>query len=281
MQKVTKEKKSMWKQTLLTLLLPEPAWVIFWDFFPFFYNFPGWLNFSVTLQIQKQTMATDAHLSQQSQNHTLLFSPPAPPSTPKSQSWGHCSKFCTVQPVHYWDFATWGCQLQKTHQNQNDLRHHCLVLGVICVPQIKGKKCCQTSTSPLGPGEGEVGSLTSCEKQITESLGQDLYLFWAAVLHCSHKLSWIHLLFNLLQKLSLNNSGFGAVFKENIHKVLEQQYLKGNLGLFFLPSGSCQLCTAEHARAQLQSAFFWGSKHLSFCHLVKSMFSFTSGYLIV
>lgn len=162
---------------MLTLLLLEPAWVIFWDFLPSFYNFPGWLNFSVTLQIRKQTVATGAHLSQQSQNYTLLFSPPAPPSTPRSQSWGHCLKFCTVQPVHAWGFATWGCQLQNTHQNQNGLRHHCRALRVICVPQIKGRKCYQTRASPPAPGEGEVGSLTSSEKQTTESLGQVLYLF--------------------------------------------------------------------------------------------------------
>lgn len=134
MQKVTKKnpkQNNMWKQILLTLLLPESAWVILWDFFCSFYNFPGWLNFSLTLQIQKQTVATGAHLSQQSQNHTLLFSPPAPPSTLKSQNWGHCLTFCTVQPEHAWDFATWGCQLQNTHQNQNGLRHHCHALRVI------------------------------------------------------------------------------------------------------------------------------------------------------
>lgn len=60
------------------------------------------------------------------------------------------------------------------------------------------------------------------------------------------------------------------MFTGSIHKVLEQQYLKGHLGLLFLPGGSCQLCTDECARVQLQSAFFWGSQHLSFCHPVKS-----------
>lgn len=149
MQKVTKEKNpNMQKQILLTLLLPEPASVIFWDFFPFFYNFPGWLNFPVTLQIQKQVVPTGALLSQQSQNLTLLFSLPAPLSPPKSQNWGNCLKFCTVLPVHAWNFATWGCQLQKTHQNQNGLRRHCHAQRVICVPEIEGSNVTKPDHHP-------------------------------------------------------------------------------------------------------------------------------------
>lgn len=105
MQKVTKQKKNHKKPDFVGSPAPRTGLGSFWDFFPSYY-FPGWLNFSVTPQIQKQTVATGACLSQQSQNRTFLFSLPPPPSSRKSQSLGRCLHFCTVQPMQAWGFVT-------------------------------------------------------------------------------------------------------------------------------------------------------------------------------
>lgn len=131
-QEVTEQKKPTRKQTLLALLFVEPTWSSSGTFFPSYY-FSGWLNFSITPQIQKQTVVTGACLSQQLQDRTFLFSLPPPPSSPQSQSLGHCLNFCTVPPKQAWGFVRWGCQLKKKPTNQPKTKPKWLEASLSCI----------------------------------------------------------------------------------------------------------------------------------------------------